>query len=209
MKILFIGNSKTYRQNFPEIFKKMLEGIIEQVYIDKATKPGASLMELYEDKEIQSKIQSEKWDYVVIQERTIKSLQDDISEFLNGAKNFCESIKANYEKTKLIYNAIGVYSDFNLEQYEKTNKHYEQIAKITNGIVCYSGKAFIEFHNKFPDIDLYEDKQHPTLVGAYMFACCLYDTIFRKPSNNIKYYHVLNPKIAVELQKVADKVMKV
>ena len=205
MKILFIGNSKKYRQNFPGIFKRMVEASDKEIYIDKATKPGASLTELYEEDETLEKIKSEKWDYAVIQERTIKSLQEDITEFQEGANNICAKIFENNPKTKIIYNAVGVHCDFNLEEYEITNKHYDQIAKTTNGIVCYSGNAFIKFHSQFPNIELYEDKQHPTLVGAYLSACCLYDTIYKQPSCHVQYYDVLNPKIAIDLQKVADE----
>ena len=205
MKILFIGNSKTYRQNFPGIFKRMVESIGQEIYIDKATKPGASLIELFQESETLEKIKSEKWDYVVIQERTIKALQDDISEFKEGATSICNRIKENDLKTKIIYNAVGVHCDFNLEEYETTNKHYEQIAEMTDGVVVYSGNAFINFNRKFPDIELYEDKQHPTLVGAYLSACCLYNTIFNDLSINTQYYDVLNPKIAMDLQRIADE----
>lgn len=205
MRILFIGNSKTYRQNFPGIFKRIVEASGKEIYLDKATKPGASLTELYEEPETVEKIKSEKWDYVVIQERTIKALQEDISEFQEGSKSICNKIIKNNPETKIIYNAVGVYCDFNLKEYETTNKHYEQIARMTNGAVTYSGNAFINFHKKFPDIELYEDKQHPTLVGAYLSACCLYDTIYKKPSTEVQYYDVLNPKIAIDLQKVADE----
>lgn len=76
---------------------------------------------------------------------------------------------------------------------------------MTNGIVTYSGNEFINFHSKFPDIELYEDSRHPTLVGAYLSACCLYDTIYKKPSSEVQYYDVLNPKIAKDIQKVADE----
>lgn len=205
MKVLFIGNSKTYRQNFPGIFKRMVEATGEEIYIDKATKPGASLIELYQEAETLEKINSEKWDYVVIQERTIKSLQNDTSEFEEGATCLCNKIVENNSKTKIIYNAVGVYCDFNIEDYETTNKHYEQIAEKTNGTVTYSGSSFIKFNKKFPNIELFEDKQHPTLVGAYLSACCLYDTVFNKSSLNTHYYDVLNPEIAINLQKVADE----
>ena len=206
MKILFIGNSKTYRQNMPIIFKKLVEKSGKDLYIDKATKPGASLLELYDEPETLEKINSEKWDYVVIQERTIKALQDDISEFKDGANKLCELILKNNSNTKIIYNACGVHCDFIIEEYEITNKHYEQIAELTGGKVCYQGKAFINFHNKFPEIDLYEDKQHPTLVGAYLSACCLYNTIYNEKSAGIEYFDVLNPQIAIDAQNIADEV---
>lgn len=207
MKILFIGNSKTYRQNMPLIFKRLVEKSGKDISIDKATKPGACLLELYDEIEVLEKINSEKWDYVVIQERTIKALQDDISEFEEGSVKLVNAILKNNSETQIIYNACGVHSDFSVEEYETTNNHYEQIAKITNGKVCYQGSAFIGFHNLFPEIELYEDKQHPTLVGAYLSACCLYDTIYNEKSNEIKYFDVLNPKIAIDIQKIADEII--
>ncbi len=207
MKILFIGNSKTYRQNMPLIFEKLVKKSGKDIYIDKATKPGASLLELYDETETLEKINSTKWDYVVIQERTIKSLQEDISEFKEGAIKLVNTILKNNNNTKIIYNACGVHSDFIVEEYETTNNHYEQIAKLTNGKVCYQGSAFIRFHNQFPKIELYEDKQHPTLVGAYLSACCLYDTIYNEKSNEIEYFDVLNPKIAIDIQNIADEVI--
>lgn len=206
MKILFIGNSKTYRQNMPKIFQNLTEKSGISLLVEKATKPGASLLELYKELEIFEKINSEKWDYVILQERTIKALQEDISEFEKGAKLLCKEIMKNNENTKIVYNACGVHNDFNIEEYQITNNHYEQIANITNGDVCYTGNAYINFHNMFPEIDLYEDKQHPTIVGAYLSACCLYNTIYKKKSSIVEYYDVLNPEIAKKLQKIADKI---
>ena len=72
--------------------------------------------------------------------------------------------------------------------------------------MCYQGNAFINFHNHFSEIELYEDKQHPTLVGAYLSACCLYNTIFNERSSKVKYFDVLNPKIAMDIQNIADEV---
>jgi hypothetical protein len=206
MKILFIGNSKTYRQNFPGIFKKLVEASGREIFIDKATKPGASLIDLYQEQEVLDKIKREKWDFVVIQERTIKALQDDITEFKQGATDICNEIINNNNETKIIYNSVGVYDDYNVEEYDTSSKHYEKIAELTNGVVCYSGTAYINFHHKFPNIELFEDRHHPTLVGAYLSACCLYNVIYNKPSVDVKYYDVLNNEIAVELQKVADEI---
>lgn len=206
MKILFIGNSKTYRQNMPLIFQRLVESSGKEIYVDKATKPGASLIELYDEAETLEKINSAKWNYVIIQERTIKALQEDISEFKDGAVKLVNAILKNNSTTKIIYNACGVYSDFVIEEYEATNKHYEQIAKLTNGKVCYQGNAFINFHNRFPEIELYEDKQHPSLVGAYLSACCLYNTIFNEKSSEVEYFDVLNPEIAINVQNIADEV---
>ena len=206
MKILFIGNSKTYRQNFPLIFKKLVESSGKEIYIDKATKPGADLIELYNETETLEKIYSEKCYNVVIKERTFKALKVYLTEFKEGAIKLCNEILKNNNETQIIYNACGVYNDFNIEEYEKTNNHYEQIAKLTNGQVCYQGNAFINFHNHFSEIELYEDKQHPTLVGAYLSACCLYNTIFNERSSKVKYFDVLNPKIAMDIQNIADEV---
>lgn len=63
----------------------MVESIGQEICIDKVTKPRASLIELFQEPETLEKIKSENWDYVVIQERTIKALQDDISEFKEGS----------------------------------------------------------------------------------------------------------------------------
>ena len=192
----------------PFIFQKMVEKSKREIYIDSATKPGASLLELYNENETLEKIKNEKWDYVVIQERTIKALQENIAEFKEGAIKLVNAILKNNGTTKIIYNACGVQRDFDLKEYEITNNHYKQIAELTNGQVCFSGKAFIHFHYSFPEIELYEDKQHPTIVGAYLTACCLFNTILNQKSSEIIYYDVLNPEIAINAQKIADEVCK-
>lgn len=155
------------------------------------------------------KIKSQKWDYVVLQERTIKALQEDISEFEKGVNCIYKEVKENSKETKIIYNAVWVSNNYSKEEQEKTNKHYEEMARKTDGILSYSGNAFIEFHNQFPDIELYEDEKHPSLAGAYLSACCLYDTIYRQKSEDTKYYDILNHEIAIKLQKIADEIMKV
>lgn len=209
LKILFIGNSKTYRQNFPRIFEKIVINSGRKIYIDKVTKPGASLAELSAIQETMYKIKSERWDFVVLQERTIKALQDDISQFEQGVNRICKEINENCKATKIVFNVVWVSNDYSREEQNKTNKHYEQIAKKTNSILSYSGNCFLEFHKKFPDIELYEDEKHPSLAGAYLSACCLYNTIYKQQSKEIKYYDILNQKIAKELQIVADKIVKV
>lgn len=209
LKILFIGNSKTYRQNFPNIFKNMANKTGKEVYIDKATKPGASLMELYKMPETIQKIKSHKWDYVVLQERTIKALQDDIEEFEKGVNCIYKEIKENSKETKIIYNVVWISNKYSKEEQEKTNKHYEEMANRTDGVLSYSGNAFMKFHSQFPDIELYEDEKHPSLAGAYLSACCLYNTVYKQKSRDIKYYDILNPEIAITLQKIADEIMNV
>lgn len=151
------------------------------------------------------KIKKQKWNYVVLQERTIKALQDDISEFENGVNCIYKEIKNNSNETKIIYNAVWISNSYSSEEQEKSNKHYEEMARNTNGILSYSGNAFINFHNKFPDIELYEDEKHPSLASAYLSACCLYDTIYKEQSQNVTYYDILNTQLAIKLQKVADE----
>lgn len=209
LKVLFIGNSKTYRQNFLRIFKNMVSKSGKEVYIDKATKPGASLIELYEIPETVKKIKSQKWDYVILQERTIKALQDDISEFKEGVNCIYKKIKENSKDTKIIYNVVWISNSYNNEEQEKSNKHYEEIATKTDGILSYSGNAFMKFHSRFPDIELYEDEKHPSLAGAYLSACCLYDAVYQQKSEKVQYYDILNHEIAIKLQKVADEIMNV
>lgn len=104
---------------------------------------------------------------------------------------------------------MWVSNNYSKEEQEKTNKHYEEMARKTEGILSYSGDAFIKFHTRFPDIELYEDEKHPSLAGAYLSACCLYDTIYRQKSEDTKYYDILNHEIAIKLQKIADEIMKV
>lgn len=207
LKILFIGNSKTYRQNFPKIFQNLVNKSGRNVVAETLVKPGASLLELYKIPESIDKIKSNKWDYVVLQERTVKALQDDTTEFEQGVDNFYKVIIQNNPKTKIIFNAVWVSNNYDEKEQEKTNEHYKIQALRTNGILSYSGNAFLKFHKNFPDIDLYEDQKHPSLAGAYLSACCLYSTIFKSNSQEIQYYDLLNPEIAINLQKISDEII--
>ena len=67
----------------------------------------------------------------------------------------------------------------------------------------------MKFHSRFPDIELYEDEKHPSLAGAYLSACCLYDAVYQQKSEDVEYYDILKHEIAIKLQKVADEIMNV
>lgn len=209
-KILFIGNSLTYRQKFPHLFKNMVQQEGTKITVEQFAKPGISLLELSNLEELQSCIASKKWDAVVLQERTKMSLEDkEFEKFRIGANRIVEFIHINCKKTQIFYNVVWIGSNFDEEKQKDINQHYEIVAKQTNGKICYTGNAFLNCHNCYPEIDLFEDEKHPSLVGAYLSACCMYRAIYQKDPTKNRYEDVLNVEITKKLKEVAKCTIEV
>jgi hypothetical protein len=230
--ILFIGNSKTYYNSFPVIFYKLTQATqIDNVNIECVLQGGKTLEWLYKNKIADNdSILNNTWDYVVLQDHTDNGLSN-YSKMKNGASAIVNALKENNPEIKVVYNAVWALNTSTEEEQMTTTKNYEKVAKVTGGVISYSGNAFLNAQNAYPEITLYNsDNKHPTVEGSYLSACCLYKTIYNKSTEGIKYYgeitdedlgkyistsiwnktnESLSESVATELQKIADNVTNV
>lgn len=218
--ILFIGNSKTYYNDFAEIFMNLANKAGKNVYATDPPKKhgGKGLIQMLDFSDVKQVIKSKNWDYIVLQEKTDTGL-DNGDELKKGAKELINYTKENSNtKVKVLYNAVWVLNTLNKNEQEKTNKNYELARNATTGKISYAGDAFIKCREKYPEIKLFVDDRHPTPEGSYLSACCMYATIYGESPEGIEYYgglknsedkNDIGKEVAKKLQKIAAETMGV
>ncbi len=96
--ILFIGNSYTYYNDLPSIFKSLGESAGYTLDVDSITKGSHKLSQFanpsddYGKKVEQALTGTKKYDYVVLQEQSIRPITDDSPDFYSAVRNLSERI---------------------------------------------------------------------------------------------------------------------
>ena len=208
--MLFIGNSKTYYNNFATIFSKLVEASkVDDVNFKVVTTGGKTLEWNYNHSiKNNASILDAKWDYVILQEQTdvaqndLSTLQtkfnngylnhfeqEDIKSTSVGAKHIVNSLKIKNPNIKVVYNAVWPRATDTEYVQKLINLNFENVKNKLGGKISFSGSAFLKSMKKYPDIQLYmSDKLHPTVAGSYLSACTLFATIYNRTPEGINYY---------------------
>ena len=190
-KVLFIGNSFTYRNGevefssgIPGIFDNIAEdlGFVTETY--SITGPGWYL-DNHAKKDDKCGKQVDKllracddFDYIVLQDQSQVAYKDN-DRFKNGIKELKEKIQATQKHAKIyLYETWG--SPFSAKEDGTTVQEMEM--KLRNAYaatgeefglrVSYVGKAFTSVYNNHKEIYLWaSDNRHQGYTGAYLSAC--------------------------------------
>lgn len=223
INILFIGNSKTYYNNFPLMFVNMVNSSDSYKVNDYRVliSPGASLGEfnsyLRENEDLFLDIVGNKkikYDYVVLQPQIKEAMEGfdqssyDLSEFL---------VKNNNKDIKIIINSIWYKEENNIDNFRFDSGKIELNSfracsninrKLTKCSISKSGNCFYGLLNNTNNkIDLFaEDRLHPSKVGSYLMAYELYKKIYGDV-DKINYYGDITREQALESKKkwIVDK----
>ena len=208
--VLFVGNSKTYYNSFPTIFKNLANSADKNnnVYVKSVTQGGKTLKYISALTKLKNALNEREWDYIVLQEQTDTGLNKP-DTLKTGATKILSLAKKKSPNVKVVYNAVWVLKDLSKADQAKTNRNYEAVRDITGGDISYSGNAFISCNSKYSEISLFVDDRHPTKSGSYLSACCLYATIYGESPEGISYVAGLNKSNAKKLQEVAADTMGV
>lgn len=219
IRILFIGNSYTYYNNFCDIFENLCKSAGKTLYVRQAAKGRHTLKQASRTSDplgrrIRRMLTTQKWDYVVLQERHnypirkpgrtekgVKALEPYIRAA--GAQMILYQTwapdKGNREYRRFS-KLVSDRADYQL----KINNLFFNLAIETGAEVAPVGTAFLQCQNAFPKIQLIRsDHSHPTWTGSYLAACVMYATIFDKSPEGLSYSGKLSAKRAAKLQKIA------
>lgn len=218
MNILFIGNSFTYYNDMPEIFSNLAASAGYDVYADKIAFGGYYLNQ-YADFEsdagrtVCDKLNSVKWDFVVIQEQSLNPLSD-CEDFYKSARILIEKIRSigakpvlyqtwAYEKDSDKLKKTGL--SYN-KMYKGLKKAYEKFSRSECVAVAEAGTAFYKCSLKYPKISLYDakDNYHPSFMGSYLAACVLFYKLFGC-KKKITFTSEIDADTAKKLQKISRR----
>lgn len=218
-KVLFIGNSYTYKNDLPNIFKKLALSGGFNVTVESSAYAGYTLLQHSDEndeygKVTLSKIKSKKWDYVILQEQSQCPAYDNLREQMyEGARKLDNVIKDNSSKTIFFMTWGYKFGDTDnlvesTQTYEGMQEQiqigYETIAKELSARISPVGIAWLNSNQAYPNIKLWSsDNKHPSPAGSYLAACVMYEIILGKSPVDLKYNYNLSAKNAKILQKVA------
>lgn len=199
LKILFLGNSYTFNNDLPSLFKeistKSNKGLSMEI---KAFTPGGAKLEDHINSSFTMDIIGNgSWDIVVMQGHSLEPLKNP-SAFTETATELIRIAKESGADVYLFETwsrAAGhsVYSEAwsggNPDSMqEKLSMKYREIAQKSGVTVIPIGSTWQSFMRENQDMELYSnDGSHPTHIGSYLTACTIYSYIFNEDPGNINY----------------------
>lgn len=191
--VLFIGNSYTFYNDMPTVyFENMAKACGYNIKVTSITK-GAYTLEKFADpgdaygKMVDTALSVPgTYDFVILQEQSMRPAIDTVDKFYAGARLLVEKIRAA-EAQPVFYATWGrktgneKLTEYNMTSEEMTWKlaaAYAAIGEELDVPVIHVGLAFGDVY-KNNQINLYSaDGSHPSATGSYLAAMSLFCGIF-------------------------------
>src|SRR5689334_12604812 len=177
LRVLFIGNSYTFfNGGLGAIVQSMAAAIpgTRRFEFVEVTKGGQTLEGHWRDGKALAEIRKGKWDYVVLQEHSLRPVQER-EKMWQYAKLFDGEIRKVGAKT-IFYETWARKN--RPEMQALLDSAYGGIAKEVAATVAPAGLAWERVLKAKPDMKLHiADLSHPTPAGSYLNACVVYQTI--------------------------------
>lgn len=181
LKILFIGNSLTYTNELPLVLANFLFSpsgappntvpAPNGLKFHMVVQGGFTLEDNWNHKvAMESLTKHGPWDYVVLQEQSIRTLEDRTKVF-KYAELFAQEIR-NIGAQVVIFSSWSLRN--NPDANETVVARLAELAEHLNAINVPIGKCWLECQAAHPTIELYTDDIHPNEVGTYLAACAFY-----------------------------------
>lgn len=190
-KILFLGHSRVYYNDMPDIVRGLADSAdaAQKYQIAMRALPGAKLKTLWNDAEVQRLLEEEQWDDVIIQgeasgildesrrplfleygERLIgKARQRGARASIIVGWNYGPQVFRNPTPGLMILNDATIQMD------------HHDLALETGAGLMNSGRAWRIVSSAEPSIPLdREDGVHPTLQGSYLSALTIFTCLSGK-----------------------------
>jgi hypothetical protein len=175
--VLFIGNSLTYYHKLPHMVAELAKaGGQKPLRHEQETPGGCTFERHWKDGKAQKKIESRKWDYVILQENGQLGFKRRDSMLEYGKKLDAE-IKKQGAKTILFL----TWEDQHAGTQAQITKVYQDLAAECKSQIAPVGLAWEAALKVNKDLVLHEkDKNHPNKAGSYLTACVFYATLYGK-----------------------------
>ncbi|MEM8859410.1 MAG: DUF4886 domain-containing protein [Chloroflexota bacterium] len=228
LDVLFVGNSFTYYNDLPGMFRELAQAGGYNVRVDMVAEGGASLQDHSFSPETLDAIISNRWDYVVLQEQSqvpvfaaldynnVNSGEFFADEMFNGAQGLDAIVQQqggetvffvawgrDEERSKTTFPGQPMTSD---EMQVYINSAYLKVAEDLGGreVVPVGSAWQAARKNDVADEFLWtDDGYHPDVAGTYLTACVFYASFFGSTPEGLAYAGGLNEDDALMLQKVA------
>lgn len=201
MKILFVGNSFTARNDVPALIAALAAAFGERVEHELISAGGASLRAHWNAGRAIDAIRRERRDYVVLQEQSTLPLKNP-KRMHENVRLFAAPIAESGARAALYATwarrtAPGTQ--------EPITAAYTTIAAEIGATLVPVGTAWQAFTGAGRSLDLYDrDSSHPSPAGSYLAACVFVAVLFgRSPAGLPVPVPGISPADAASLQEAA------
>jgi hypothetical protein len=205
IKLLFIGNSFTQRNNLPGLLAELAAARSLTVTYELISVGGASLRTHWNAGKAGKAIAEGVYDYVVLQEQSTLPMKN--------AKRMAENVRLFDEAIKRAGSQAVLYMTWARQHAPETQQAiadaYNAIGQELGAIVVPVGLAWQTFLSKHDKPLLYDrDQSHPTLAGSYLAACAFLAALLKTNPIGIESGPAgLDQKDRLELQHAAWKLI--
>lgn len=187
LRVLFVGNSFTFRNDLPQLVQR-LSGDRHRIVAVSFTAGGWQLRNFAANHELDRLLHEVRWDVVVLQEQSqIPSFGPDYRarEFDPYVRALARKIAAAGARP-LLFQTWGYRTGdrrnlpgdtFALMQ-ARLAWGYADAARSVHAAVAPVGAAWLAALSERPQLDLWaDDGKHPSRLGSYLAACVFYATL--------------------------------
>jgi hypothetical protein len=201
LKVLFIGNSFTARNNLPGLIAQLAATRGKHLEHRLISAGGASLRNHWNAGEALKAIKEGQYDLVVLQEQSTLPIKN-ARRMHENVRLFAEAIKDAGAKTVLYMTWARRHAP---ETQQAITEAYTGIGREIGATVVPAGAAWQGFLAEHDQPALHDrDGSHPTLAGSYLAACVFLAVLFQENPVGIDAEVAgLSAKDAAELQKTA------
>ena len=206
LKILFIGNSFTARNDLPGLVAMLAESAGAKLNHQLISAGGASLRRHWNGGTALKAIENDEFDYVVLQEQSTLPIKNP-DRFKENVRLFNSRIVAAGARTAL-YLTWARQSAPDTQQ--AITSAYTSMAREAGADLIPAGVAWQRFLRDHSGPALYgRDGSHPTLAGSYLAACVAFGALFRTSPARLRVQLAgLTPADVKLLQKMAAEVLE-
>lgn len=207
VRVLFIGNSFTNRNDLPGLVAKLAAAARapRDLLTDRVIANGRALKTHWERAEAAEAIRRERWDYVVLQEQSTLPLKNR-RRMHESITLFDRQIREAGART-VLYMTWARLNAWELQ--DELADAYLSIGRYLGAIVVPVGMAWQRVLREHPEIVLHDrDGSHPSFAGSYLAACVFVATLFEVDPVGLSVDAPVqfNPALAKVLQDAARKV---
>jgi len=219
LRVLFIGNSHTYVNDLPGLFRGLSEAGGRPVLTDASTFGGYSLEDHTGNQTTLDKIAQDSWDYVALQEQSViptihywrynsmypaARLLDSLIRLQGARTVFYMTWGWKYGGQQSYRESLSPdFRDY-FEMQESVRVAYQEIAAELAAAMSPVGMAFARARRIDSLVDLWQlDYCHATLKGTYLGACVFYAVLHGANPVGLEFYGGLDSATARFCQDVA------
>jgi hypothetical protein len=232
-EVLFIGNSLTYYHDMPAMLQEMLREKHSTINIHQSTEPGVSLYDHLTSENTIKKLNSQSWDFVVLQEGTVRTLIPEVMQYQlrptvikldsiirtrGGRTMLYESYPISKYPEKYCYPSIVIsntleekdYCSVELldsdQEFKIIQNSFNDLNNSIDGNIALVGTCFELCKKKFPELTLFESKEdtHPSKLGSYLIACVFFKALTGETVSGMNYSAGLEFADIKKIQEIVD-----